>query len=119
MIKEILHNKNGVVMFVGTDVDSGSVPIEYTAGKSSVNYGDDSLMKLKFQTTSLSSGRDGVTNEEVIEVLIHRLSSLQQGTMKHLENDLALNHLRLALTHLQMREQKLAEQHVCKCASKL
>jgi hypothetical protein len=113
-----LFSKNGINIFYSDETTAGSMPVEYVAGKAEHNFDDNSLAMIKFQTTGLSAGRDGLTNEDVVEILIHRLSCLQQGTAKHLENDLALNHLRLALTHMQMREQKLAERHVCKCAGK-
>lgn len=114
----LLSSENGINVFHSDETNAGGMPIVYTAGRADHNFDDDSLARIMFQKEGLSAGRSGLTNEEVIEILIHRLSCLQQGTVKHLENDLALNHLRLALTHLQMREQKLAERHVCKCTTK-
>lgn len=114
----LLFSKNGINVFHSDELNAGGVPVEYGAGRADHNFDDDSLARIVFQKEGLSAGRSGLTDEEVIEILIHRLSCLEQGTVKHLENDLALNHLRLALTYLQMREQKLAERHVCKCAGK-
>lgn len=50
---------------------------------------------------------DGVTNEEVIKVLIHRITYLndvwQDGKFNCDENGRAIEHLKLALDHLEQR----------------
>ena len=50
---------------------------------------------------------DGVTNEEVLRVLIHRLHYLNEewmgGKFKCIENDIAIDSLRMALEQLEKR----------------
>ena len=51
---------------------------------------------------SLKTISDGITNETLIEVLIHRLQTLD-AKVPSVNNDYAIDNLRIALDHLQRR----------------
>lgn len=67
---------------------------------------------LDFQDGSpYEHGTNGVTNEEVIQVVIERLEALNTDPFVSQENSMALTCLRLALGWLENRTRRLAEKH--------
>jgi hypothetical protein len=61
-------------------------------------------INLSFQDGPIrEQGVNGTTNEEVIEVLIDRITSLNQPPFKNAHNDAALDLLRAALGELMTR----------------
>lgn len=68
--------------------------------------GGDAVFPLFFQNGPvLESGPNGISNESVISVVADRLRGFQNGPHACTENALALHHLEMAMTHLQVRTQ--------------
>lgn len=78
---------------------------------------EDHKVTIRFYEMKLDGEKiDGVTNEEVLRVLIHRLKYLneewQGGKFQCKENDVAIYHLEEALTRLEERTKNRIERGV-------
>lgn len=81
-------------------------------GKPALTLLPPNVFQLHFYETCKDGTKiDGVTNEEVLKVLIHRLNKLNEK-LSCPENRLAINHLMSALTLLNARTSDRVGRHV-------
>lgn len=82
--------------------DSGEL-----AGKLYQLHAGPVMHSLRFQDQKVEDGANGLLNEQLLEVLIHRLGVLQQKAPCS-ENEHAISHLTMALHALGARGKRLA-----------
>jgi len=85
------------------DIDQSDYSIEMNLESGDVNIG----FNLHFQKGPRKdeSSRHGLMNEDLLEIVRHRLKSFQKGDLSCQENDLAITHIENALLWLNKRNE--------------
>ncbi len=111
MINERKVFSNGYTRITAEDIPTpGGAPVWYhIVPESASGEAFPDLLNISFQTQPLEKGVNGVTNEDLLAVMIDRLKCFQKGPGACKENEEALGLLKAALVVFNSRAARMRE----------
>lgn len=83
-------------------------PVDYSIR----DLNDKNLCDIHFQEGNVDNGVNGITNEDLISILINRLKTFQQGQYPCKENEQVIGLLEECLYHLSERELRIQNERL-------
>ena len=104
--------KNGFTVITAEDntkTEGGAPKIYHIVPESASGEVAPHLLSIEFQSQPFKHGVNGVTNEDLLFVLIDRLRCFQDGPGRCQENEDAIKDLKCALLQLEKRSKRVAD----------